>query len=113
MANTTIELVWITHIFQELCTLPLDRPTLLCDNKSVLFMTQNPVSHKRARRIDIDYHFIQELVTSGKLYTKFVPTNVQAVDIFTNSLPRTQFKTFCTMLRLSPPPFLLGGRGIR
>nr|GEW23666.1 ribonuclease H-like domain-containing protein [Tanacetum cinerariifolium] len=77
MANTAAEIVWITHLLRELHALPPDRPTLLCDNKSALFMTQNPVSHKRAKHIDLDYHFIRELVNSGKLYTKFVPTNLQ------------------------------------
>ncbi|GJW56241.1 uncharacterized mitochondrial protein-like protein [Tanacetum coccineum] len=109
MANTAAEIVWITHLLQELHALPPDRPTLLCDNKSALFMTQNPVSHKRAKHIDLDYHFIRELVHSGKLYTKFVPTNLQVADIFTKSLPRSQFETFRTMLRLGPPPFRLKG----
>ncbi|KAJ0474222.1 putative RNA-directed DNA polymerase [Helianthus annuus] len=109
MANTAAELVWITHLLRELHALPPDRPTLLCDNKSALFMTQNPVSHKRAKHIDLDYHFIRELVNSGKLYTKFVPTNLQVADIFTKSLPRAQFDVFRDMLRLGPPPFRLKG----
>ncbi|KAJ0781817.1 putative RNA-directed DNA polymerase [Helianthus annuus] len=112
MANTAAEIVWITHLLEELRALPPNRPTLLCDNKSALFMTQNPVSHKRAKHIDLDYHFIRELVTSGKLYTKFVPTNLQVADIFTKSLPRAPFETFRAMLRLGPPPFRLKG-GIR
>ncbi|KAM0002129.1 putative RNA-directed DNA polymerase [Helianthus debilis subsp. tardiflorus] len=112
MANTAAELVWITHLLRELHALPPTRPTLLCDNKSALFMTQNPVSHKRAKHIDLDYHFIRELVNSGKLYTKFVPTNLQVADIFTKSLPRAQFVVFRDMLRLGPPPFRLKG-GIR
>ncbi|GKF52363.1 uncharacterized mitochondrial protein-like protein, partial [Tanacetum coccineum] len=109
MANTAAEIVWITHILRELHALPPDRPTLLCDNKSALFMTQNPVSHKRAKHIDLDYHFIRELVSSGKLYTKFVPTNLQVADIFTKSLPRTQFKMLRSLLRTGPPPFRLKG----
>lgn len=39
MANTTAEIVWITHLLCELHALPADRPTLLCENKSALFMT--------------------------------------------------------------------------
>ncbi|XP_022040579.1 uncharacterized mitochondrial protein AtMg00810-like [Helianthus annuus] len=112
MSNTATELVWITHLLRELHALPPDRPTLLCDNKSALFMTQNPVSHKRAEHIDLDYHFIRELVHSGKLYTKFVPTNLHVADIFIKSLPRAQFEAFRTMLLLGPPPFRLTG-GIR
>ncbi|GJV19273.1 retrovirus-related pol polyprotein from transposon TNT 1-94 [Tanacetum coccineum] len=109
MANTAAEIIWITHLLRELHALPPDRPTLLCDNKSALFMSQNPVSHKRAKHIDLDYHFVRELVASGKLYTKFISTKLQVADIFTKSLPRPQFEYFRSLLRLGPPPIRLRG----
>ncbi|XP_023760545.1 uncharacterized mitochondrial protein AtMg00810-like [Lactuca sativa] len=104
MANTTAEIIWITHLLQELHALPTDHPTLLCDNQSALFLTQNLVAHKRAKHIDLDYHFVRELVASGKLVTMFVPTKLQFADIFTKSLPRPQFEQFRRMLRLGLPP---------
>lgn len=67
-------------------------------------MTQNPISHKRAKRINLDYHFIRELITAVD-YTLFVPTNIQMVDIFTKSLPRVLFEAFRAMPRLEPPLF--------
>ncbi|GJW42453.1 uncharacterized mitochondrial protein-like protein [Tanacetum coccineum] len=109
MANTATEIVWITHLLRELHALPPNRPTLLYDNKSALFMTQNPVSHKRAKHIDLDYHFVRELVASGKVYTKFISNKLQVADIFTKSLPRAQFEHFRAMLRLGPPPIRLRG----
>lgn len=72
MENMVAEIIWITHLLRELHALPHDRPNLLCDNKGALIMTQNLVAHKRAKHIDLDYHFIRELVASGKLYTKFI-----------------------------------------
>lgn len=71
MANIAAEIVWITHLLRELHALPPDRTTLLCDNRNALFLTQNPISHKRAKHINIDYHFVCELVASGQLYTRF------------------------------------------
>ncbi|XP_021971970.1 uncharacterized mitochondrial protein AtMg00810-like [Helianthus annuus] len=109
MANTAAEIVWITHLLTELHALPPTRPTLLCDNRSALFMSQNPVSHKRAKHIDLDYHFVWELVMSGKLHTRFIPTKLQPADIFTKSLPRPQFEHFRDLLRVRPPPFRLQG----
>ncbi|KAJ9561510.1 hypothetical protein OSB04_006670 [Centaurea solstitialis] len=109
MANTAAELIWITHLLKELHALPSVRPTLLCDNKSALFLTQNPVSHKHAKHIELDYHFIRELVSSGKLHTKFVSTKLQVADIFTKSLPRHQFEFFRHLLNIGPPPLSLKG----
>ncbi|XP_035845798.1 uncharacterized mitochondrial protein AtMg00810-like [Helianthus annuus] len=109
MANTAAEIIWLTHLLRELHALPVDRPTLLCDNKSAIFLSQNPVSHKRAKHIDIDYHFVRELVSSGQLHTKFVPSNLQVADIFTKSLPKPLFEKFRGLLRVGPPPVRLTG----
>nr|GEU64325.1 hypothetical protein [Tanacetum cinerariifolium] len=76
MDNTAAEIVWITHLLQEMHALPPERPTILCDNRSALFLTQNHVSHKRVKHIDLDYHFVRELVDSSKLHTRFVPSKL-------------------------------------
>ncbi|XP_022004279.1 uncharacterized mitochondrial protein AtMg00810-like [Helianthus annuus] len=109
MANTAAEIIWLTHLLRKLHALPMDRPTLLCDNKSAIFLSQNPVSHKRAKHIDIDYHFVHELVSSTQLHTKFVPSNLQVADIFTKSLPKPLFEKFRGMLHVGPPPVRLKG----
>ncbi|KAL4566924.1 hypothetical protein LXL04_031050 [Taraxacum kok-saghyz] len=90
MANTATEIIWITHLLRELHALPSGRPTLLFDNQSTLFLTQNPVSHKRAKHIDLDYHFVRKLVTSGKLITMFVPNQASGCGYLHNeSSPST------------------------
>ncbi|XP_022024744.1 uncharacterized mitochondrial protein AtMg00810-like [Helianthus annuus] len=113
MANTAAEIIWLTHLLRELHALPMARPTLLCDNKSAIFLSQNLVSHKRAKHIDIDYHFMRELVSSGRFYTKFVPSNLQVADIFTKILSRPLFEKLRGLLHIGPPPVrLTGGKSI-
>ena len=109
MANTTSEVVWITNLLRELHFPIFSTPSLYCDNKSAIFLSQNPVSHKRAKHIDLDYHFVRELVTSGRLNTRFIPTTQQVADLFTKSLPRPLFKHFRSMLCVGPPPPRLTG----
>lgn len=83
MENTIVEIICIIHLLHELHVMPPHLPALLCDNKFVLFMTQNTGSYTRAKHIDLDYHFVRELVASGKLYTKCVSTKLKVVNIFT------------------------------
>ncbi|KAJ0444073.1 putative RNA-directed DNA polymerase [Helianthus annuus] len=109
MAHAAAEIIWLTHLLQELRALPPSRPTLLCDNQSALFMTQNPISHKRSKHIDLDYHFLRELVLSGQLATKYIPTKLQVADIFTKSLPKSSFYQLRDQLNIRPPPFSLPG----
>lgn len=92
LANTASKVVWLTNLLRELHVPLKETPVLLCDNNSVVFLSQNPVSHKQAKHIDIDCHFIRDLVSAGKLITQFVPSHLQVANIFTQRLPRPAFK---------------------
>lgn len=110
MAKSASEIIWVTNLLREMLVLPSSIPTFLCDNKSALFLTQNLISHKKSKNIDIDYQFERELVSSGKLNTKYIPTHTHLADIFTKSLLRPLFEQFRAKLRVGPPPFCLRGR---
>lgn len=99
-------MVWLINLLRELRALPSTRPILLCDNKSALFMSQNPIAHKRAKYINLDCHFVRELVASGRLETRFVPSHLQIADVFTKSLPHPSFELFQSKLRVDPYPTL-------
>jgi len=48
---------------------------LFCDNQSALKMMKIPSFHGRTKHIDIQLHFIRELVEFGELEFEFVGTN--------------------------------------
>ncbi|GKB20618.1 putative zinc finger, CCHC-type containing protein [Tanacetum coccineum] len=109
LANTASKVVWITSLLRELHVSMPSTPTLLCDNKSAIFLSQNPVAHKCAKHIDIDYHFVRELVSSKCLLTRLVPSKHKVAAIFTKSLPRPLFEFFRSKLCVGlPPPRLKG-----
>jgi len=67
LALTAAEVIWLLNILQDLQIQSPNRPTLLCDNTNAIFMAHNPVAQKRSRHIDIDIHFVRELVCNGVL----------------------------------------------
>ena len=72
LSLTTVKLLWLTHLLHDLRISLLQQPLLLCDNKSAIFLSSNPVSHKRAKHVELDYHFLCELVVAGKLHTQYI-----------------------------------------
>ncbi|CAH9111417.1 unnamed protein product [Cuscuta epithymum] len=102
--------MWLVHLLRELCIPNPTPPVIFCDNKSAIFLSQNPISHKRAKHIDIDFHFVRELISAGRLSTQFVPSHLQLADIFTKSLPRTAFEFLQSKLcvRFNPTHRLKG-----
>ena len=106
LATTAVELLWLTHLLHDLKVSISPKPILLCDNKSVIFLSSNPVSHKRAKHVELDYHFLQELVVAGKLRTQYVPSHLQVVDLFTKSVSRPLFDFFRAKLHVCSNPTL-------
>ena len=76
-------------------------------------MAQNPVAHKHAKYIDLDCHFVCELVGSGRLAVRHVPTSLQLADIFTKTLPRPLFEVFRSKLQVGVNPTLSLTWGVR
>nr|GEV19691.1 hypothetical protein [Tanacetum cinerariifolium] len=65
---------------------------ILCDSKSAIAISCNPVQHSRTKHINIRYHFIKEHVEKGTIELYFVWTEYQLADIFTKALPNERFE---------------------
>ncbi|KAF5462625.1 hypothetical protein F2P56_018614 [Juglans regia] len=106
LATTATELLWLTHLLHDLKVPISPMPILLCNNKNAIFLSSNHVSHKRAKHIELDYHFLRELVVAGKLHTQYVPSHLQVADLFTKSVSRSLFEFFRTKLHVRSNPTL-------
>ncbi|GKA15668.1 ribonuclease H-like domain-containing protein [Tanacetum coccineum] len=62
---------------------PLSSATLVyCDNVSAVYLSSNPVQHQRTKHIEIDIHFVRDLVAAGQVRVLHVPSRYQFTDIF-------------------------------
>ncbi|GJT95046.1 ribonuclease H-like domain-containing protein [Tanacetum coccineum] len=59
------ETCWLRNLLSELHT-PLSSATLVYyDNVSVVYLSSNLVQHQHTKHIEIDIHFVCDLVTAG------------------------------------------------
>nr|GFA30088.1 ribonuclease H-like domain-containing protein [Tanacetum cinerariifolium] len=92
------ETCWLRNLLRELHT-PLSSATLVyCDNVSAVYLSCNPVQHQRTKHIEIDIHFVTDLVVAGQVRVLHVPSRYQYADIFTKGLPLALFKEFRSSL---------------
>nr|GEY78662.1 ribonuclease H-like domain-containing protein [Tanacetum cinerariifolium] len=64
VANVVAEICWLRNLLRELHT-PLYFATLVyCDNVSAVYLSCNPVQHQRTKHIEIDIHFVHDLVAA-------------------------------------------------
>ncbi|GJV56989.1 ribonuclease H-like domain-containing protein [Tanacetum coccineum] len=87
VANVFAETCWLRNLLWEL-HIPLSSTMLVyCNNVIVVYLSSNPVQHQRTKHIDIDIHFVRDLVAVGQICILHVPSRYQYVDIFTKGLP--------------------------
>ncbi|GKB45440.1 ribonuclease H-like domain-containing protein [Tanacetum coccineum] len=86
VANVVAETAWLRNLLRELHS-PLSTATLVyCDNVSAVYMSANPVQHQRTKHIEIDIHFVRDMVTARQ------------------GMPSALFEEFRSSLSVRPPP---------
>ncbi|GKA33829.1 ribonuclease H-like domain-containing protein, partial [Tanacetum coccineum] len=104
VANVVVETCWLRNLMGELHS-PLSSAMLVyCDNVSAVYLFCNPVQHQRTKHIEIDIHFVRDLVVAGQVRVFHVPSRYQFADIFTKGLSSALFKEFCSSLSVRCPP---------
>lgn len=80
-----------------------EKPTqLMCDNQSSIKMTKNPFFHKKTKHIDIQYHFVWDLVQQGVIKIEYRGAYGQVADIFTKALSKEKFYKYRDDLGIFP-----------
>ena len=85
------DVVWLQVLLEEFGAIEHIRriSQLHGDNHRALALASNPEYHARTKHIDIQCHFIQEIVMAQKVYLVFCPSSDMIADIMTKALPRT------------------------
>nr|GEU85012.1 ribonuclease H-like domain-containing protein [Tanacetum cinerariifolium] len=74
VANVVAETAWLRNLLRELHTPLLSLTLIYCDNVYVIYMTANPVQHQRTKHIEIDIHFVRDMVARDfEEYTLYEP----------------------------------------
>jgi hypothetical protein len=95
--KATKELKWVRTLLAELGysngdTEPTD---LFSDSQSAIALAKNPVSHARAKHIDICHHFVREAIQDGIIWVQHIPTAEMTADSLTKALGREKHEK-CT-----------------
>ncbi|WVZ89852.1 hypothetical protein U9M48_036205 [Paspalum notatum var. saurae] len=65
VAHAVAECCWLQQLLQELhISIPL-ATIVYCENISAIYMTADPVHHRRTKHIEIDIHFVRKKVALG------------------------------------------------
>ncbi|KAM1014252.1 hypothetical protein TB2_044093 [Malus domestica] len=100
LAHTAAELTWVCKVLKDFGFSLSATPTLWCDNISAISLASNPIFHARTKHVEIDYHYIRELVLANLVRVQYVCSQDQIADIHTKSLSKSRFQFLQSKLSL-------------
>jgi hypothetical protein len=84
------EAIWL----QRLCLgigLVQQEVRLDCDSQSAIFLAKNPTYHSKTKYIDVQYHFVRDMVEYKKVLLEKVDTLKNVADSLTKSVSTEKF----------------------
>ena len=102
--NASKEAVYLTEALDSIGYDEYDvqQVQLMTDNQAAIKLAHNSFNHSRSKHIDIQFHFVRELVTQLQtLRISYVPSDSMAADGLTKPLGVEKFGQFIRMLGLS------------
>ncbi|GJR50930.1 ribonuclease H-like domain-containing protein [Tanacetum coccineum] len=69
-----------------------------------VYLSTNLVQHQRTKHIEIDIHFVRDMVVVGMVRVLYLPSRYEYAYILTKGLPSTFFEEFRTSLSIRYPP---------
>ena len=81
-------------------------------NVSAVYLSANPVHHRRTKHIEPYIHFVRELVALGRIRVLRVPTAQQFADVMTKGLPMPTFEGFRSGLCVTGDVLTAEGEGV-
>jgi hypothetical protein len=89
--STSCEAIWLQMLLTDLFDLEMEATMILCDNQSCI---NDDVFHDESKHIEIQYHFIHDMMQRGALKLHYVGTDEQVADVLTKPLSHVKFEHF-------------------
>jgi hypothetical protein len=95
LCNAAKEIVWLRNLLRNLgregYALSNKATRIYGDNQSALRLVANPEFHARTKHIDVQYHYVRELMEDGVITVEYIPTSKMAADCLTKPLKEQVF----------------------
>ena len=89
MSAACSEIIWLRRLLSEL-GIKIEGSTIFYgDNTSAIKIATNPLLHENTKHIEVDCHYIRELVEDRSINLRYISSKDQLADLFTKAMSRS------------------------
>jgi hypothetical protein len=70
--STSCKTIWLRKLLIDLFDLEMEETRIVCDNQKCIKMTMSPIFHDRLKHIEIQYHYICDMVQRGAINIQYI-----------------------------------------
>ena len=96
------EAIWLKRLCSDI-EFKQGAVTIYSDSQNAIFLAKNLTFHARTKHIDVQYHFVRDMVKDGKANLEKVETLVNVVDALTKLVSTEKFRWCSKSMGLSAP----------
>ena len=85
-------------IIAEMGVVSSQSMVIFCDNQAVTYVANYPLFYERRKHIEVDCHFIRDMVMAKQIVTSYVTSGARLGNIFSKALFRKSFSIMCNKL---------------
>ena len=100
LCQASKESVWMADFLGSLGVSLQGLVVINADNQGSIALTRNLVFHDQLKHINIQYHFVRDLIRAGRISLNYVPTAKMLADLLTKSLPHARHLCLSKAIRL-------------
>ena len=93
------EAIWLRRLCSDICV-DARKITISCDSQSAIRLAKNPTFHARTKHIDVQFHFVRDMVEDGKVNLEKVDTAKNVADALTKLVDTLSLMLLCCQLDL-------------
>ena len=85
------EAIWIRRLCSDI-GVDAGKITISCDSQSAIRLAKNPTFHTRTKHIDVQFHFVRDMVEDGKINLEKVDTTKNVANALTKPVGIEKFR---------------------
>ena len=100
MAHIACQLMWLRNLLKEFGITIKTPLVMYCDNQAATYIASHPIFHEKTKHIEIDCHFIREVVMTEEIVSPYIMSEDQIGDLFTKVMHKSPFLLYYSKLSI-------------